>query len=251
MKQLKTLAALALTALLAATFSGCLYIRIGDGKTVTGSGNVKEQEVELKQDITGIVNDGSIDVVIDPSLDGKAVIEGDDNLIGYVELSQSGDGVLTVRYQAGFSISFAKQMRVRVPAMSTGGRVETSGSGDIVMAGGTLTGDSFDVRVSGSGDIALALEADNVSLSIGGSGTIKAAGKANRADVSVEGSGDVDASSLEAGDADVEIDGSGDVNVTVNGALTGSINGSGDLFYGGGPSSVKVHVSGSGDVHER
>jgi hypothetical protein len=270
MGKVKIAAALALTVLLMALLGGCLYINIGgDGKTVVGSGKTISQEAALSQDVTGLRNESSIDVVIDPSLSGKAVIEGDDNLIGYVELSQNGDGLLTVKFESGVNISFFGQMRVRIPAIA-GGSIVSNGSGDISLAEGTLKGSSFDVSALGSGDISLALEADAVSLSVSGSGdiTVSAAaqklkadgtgsgdlelsGTAQRLDAQISGSGGVDAFGLEAGDADVHVSGSGSAHVAVTGSLTGGVYGSGDLVYSGDPASVKVDDNGSGDVHQR
>ena len=269
MKAMKVCAALVLVAMLAAALGGCLYINIGDGKAVTGSGKIETKEVELEQALTGIRSMGSIDVVIDPSLDGKAVIEGDDNLIGYVELSQNSEGVLTVDYDDGLNIMFVRRMRVHVPAMSDG-TIETMGSGDISMASGTLAGSSFDIRTGGSGDISLSLEADTVTLTTNGSGDmnisvtaqmldtasygsgdIALSGTAQRLKASISGSGDLEAVRLETLDADVNISGSGDASVTVTGSLTGSVNGSGDLEYSGNPAGVDVSDNGSGSVHKR
>ena len=269
MRAMKVIAALALVAMLAAALGGCLYINVGNGKAVTGSGKIETKEVALEQALTGIRNMGSIDVIIDPSMEGKAVIEGDDNLLEYVKLSQNGDGVLTVDYDDGLNIMFFRQMRVYVPTLD-GGSIETMGSGDISMAGGTLTGGSFDIRTGGSGDISLALEADDVRLSISGSGdmdiAVKSAvlevesrgsgdigigGTVQLMGVSISGSGEFEAARLQAQDADVNLSGSGDAYVTVTGSLTGSVSGSGDLAYSGDPTGVNVSDNGSGSVRKR
>ncbi len=269
MKKVKLLAALALVLTVALALGGCLYVNLGDGKVVTGSGSIETKEVPLEQALTGIRGMGSVDVIFDPSLDGKAVIEGDNNLIGYVELSQNSEGVLSVDFEDGLNIVFVRQMRVYVPMLS-GGVIETMGSGDISMAGGTLTGESFDVLTGGSGDISLALEADSVSLSVDGSGDMAIAMKAQALNIESRGSGDIDlsgtaqqmrasvtgsgelaATRLDAQDAQVNVSGSGDAYVTVTGSLTGSVNGSGDLEYSGDPASVDVSDNGSGRVHRR
>ncbi len=270
MKIFKACAAVVLVALATMALAGCFYINTGEGgRLVTGSGKIGTRDVELTEALTGLVNEGSIDVVIDPALTGKAVIEGDDNLVELVELTQRGDGVVTVKYEYRTNIMTINRMLVRIPAIN-GGQIVINGSGDVSLASGTLSGDAFDVRVTGSGDMKLALEADGVSLSVNGSGDIDAAiaaqklavesrgsgdiglsGTAARLDASISGSGELEAGRLEAQDADVNLSGSGDVRVTVTGALTGSVNGSGSLVYGGSPASVDVSDNGSGDVHAR
>lgn len=269
MRIFKACAAVMLVALATIALAGCFYINTGEGgRLVTGSGKIGTRDVELTEELTGLVNEGSIDVVIDPALTGKAVIKGDDNLIEMVELMQDG-GVVTVKYEHGLNVLAINRMLVRIPAIN-GGQIVINGSGDVALASGTLSGDAFDVRITGSGDMKLALEADEVSLSVNGSGDIDAAiaaqkltvesrgsgdiglsGTSARLDASVSGSGELEAGRLEAQDADVNLSGSGDVRVTVTGALTGSVNGSGSLVYGGSPASVDVSDNGSGDVHAR
>lgn len=270
MKKVKLVAALALVLALVLALGGCLYINVGDGRVITGSGRMETKEVELEQALAGIRSMGSIDVIIDASLDGKAIIEGDDNLIDYVELSQNGEGVLTVDYKINMNVGLSlNRMRVYVPAIS-GGSIETMGSGDISMAGGTLTGDSFDVHTGGSGDISLSLEADSVKLSVNGSGDMNIAVKAQTLDAvgygsgdftlsgtaqklraSISGSGELAATRLDVQDADVNVTGSGDAYVNVSGNLTGSVSGSGDIEYSGNPANVNVSDTGSGRVRRR
>lgn len=269
MRTMKTCVALVLVTVLAAALGGCLYINVGEGNGVTGSGKIETKDVTLEQALTGIRSMSSIDVIIDPALDGKAVIEGDDNLLEYVELSQSSDGVLTVDYENGLNILFARQMRVYVPALD-GGEISTDGSGDISMNGGTLTGANFEIRTGGSGDISLALEADEVSLITDGSGDmdiavkvqtlsaqsrgsgdIAVSGTAQQLHASLTGSGEFEGASLKAQDAEVNVSGSGDAYVSVSGSLTGSVSGSGSLEYMGDPASVNVSESGSGKVSKR
>jgi DUF4097 and DUF4098 domain-containing protein YvlB len=145
-----------------------------------------------------------------------------------------------------------------------------NGSGNITQPSGTLTGDSFDILIEGSGDISLALETKKLSLEIdgsgdmdlqaaadettvrsNGSGEITISGQAQKLDVSLSGSGAFRGFDFQAQDARVVTNGSGDANVYVTGALTGSIGGSGDITYDGDPDSVSVSDNGSGDVRPR
>lgn len=269
MKTAKACAALALTALLAAASAGCLYINIGDGKTVMGSGRIETLDVPMENAPAGVDNQSSIDVVIDPSLEGKAVIEGDSSLIGYVKLEQDSAGTLYVDYEAGINIVNVNSMTVRIPAPQ-GGRIIVNGSGDMTQAGGTLTGGDFDVRVNGSGDISLNLEAsglyvdangsgdadisaqtDAAVINLDGSGTVSLSGSSQTLDLSSTGSGDFNGFDFAVRDASVSLHGSGGADVCVTGALKGDISGSGGITYAGSPASVEVDDNGSGGIHKR
>jgi len=269
MKHAKGAAALLLAALVAAMLAGCFYIGMGNGHMVVGNGELETQDISLDYAVAGLTNQTSIDVVIDMDLQGKAVLEAESNLIDFIDVSQQSDGTIAVDMKPNTSISTLKPMTLRIPAIE-GGRIEMNGSGNITQSGGTLTGESFDIRIEGSGDISLALETQSLSLEINGSGDmdlqaaadeatvrssgsgeISISGQAQKLDVSLSGSGAFRGFDFQAQDARVDISGSGDANVYVTGALTGSVNGSGDIAYDGDPDSVSVSDNGSGDVSPR
>ena len=267
-KHMKAGAALLLAALLTVMLAGCFTINL-NGEVVVGNGEMGTRDIELENVVTGVSNQTSIDVIIDPALEGKAVLDAESNLIDLVEVTQGSDGMVNVDMKSNVSITIRKSMTLRVPAM-TGGLIKIDGSGNISLASGTLTGDDFDLRIAGSGDIRLALEAKNVSLAIDGSGDIELStttdtltaqsngsgeiavrGEASQMDVSLSGSGDFNGFEFSVQDAKVNVSGSGSADVFVTGELSGSINGSGDIRYDGDPGSVSISENGSGDADPR
>lgn len=257
--------------LLSALLAGCgFYIHMGNGSAVIGNGKIETKTVSVERELTGLYNEGSIDVVIDPALDGEAVIEGESNIIDLVKLEQDASGALAVSFKDNVSISMNRGVTVRIPAVN-GGTIQLDGSGSISLEGSSaLKGDSFSVRVMGSGDIRLMTEAaevyaiingsGNVNLdvktqqliaNIEGSGDISVKGSADRVKASINGSGNIDTLDCAASAADVMVAGSGDIAVNVSSELTGSINGSGDVFYTGNPGTVSVSNNGSGDLIKR
>jgi hypothetical protein len=270
MKYLKAGAALVLAALVTAMLAGCFYIDLnGDSGVVVGNGEVETRDISLEAAVMGLYNETSIDVIIDMDLKDKAVLEGDSNLINLVDVSQRDDGAVSVKMEPFTSFSIRKPMTLRIPAIE-GGRIEINGSGDITLSDGTLTGESFGVRIAGSGDIRLDLETKTLTLEIGGSGdmnlraatdevsvrsngsgNIALSGEARKLDIALSGSGDFNGFDFPVQDAHVAINGSGDASVYVTGALTGSIGGSGNLTYDGHPASVSVSDSASGDAKPR
>ncbi len=107
--------------------------------------------------------------------------------------------------------------------------VVADGSGDIEATG--IDAGEFDLRSSGSADIALSGRADRLRLDVDGSGDADVSGlKASDARVSSGGSGNVDVS---ADRLDVTLDGSGDVRYRGKPRLTQNVDGSGDLRRAG------------------
>lgn len=113
--------------------------------------------------------------------------------------------------------------------------VNVAGSGD-VMFHKTLRVQKASLNVAGSGSLTCnELLADKLDANVAGSGDLSVkAGTVNKAEAGVAGSGDCDLycdiDTLEA-----NVAGSGDIKARVNGKLTYSIFGSGDIGYYGNP----------------
>ncbi len=142
--------------------------------------------------------------------------------------------------------------------------ISINGSGDVTTR--SIGGD-VDLGINGSGDVGLGSVAGLAHVGINGSGDVRMADVTGNADVAINGSGDVEFGNV-AG-LEVRISGSGDVAAdSINGALSVrvggsgnitvragraepvdiSINGSGDVNFGGTAVNVTVRESGSGDV---
>tara|TARA_R110002073_G_scaffold29837_4_gene93603 strand:+ start:8801 stop:9802 length:1002 start_codon:yes stop_codon:yes gene_type:complete len=140
--------------------------------------------------------------------------------------------------------------------MSSCGRFETgdiahdaeiniNGSGDITTR---AIGGNVDIGINGSGDVVLGTVAGTADVGINGSGDVQMADVGGDAEVGINGSGDVEFGTI-AGLA-VRISGSGDVEArSMNGAFSAQIGGSGDIAVRGGRAEpFEVSINGSGDV---
>lgn len=125
--------------------------------------------------------------------------------------------------------------------------VTVSGSGDIVSQN-TIETDDFRARVSGSGDIELALDARTFNTGISGSGNIELSGSARSGSLSISGSGKLLAENMKVDDFEVSISGSGRGSIMVYGELDVRISGSGSVYYSGEPTAINTKISGSGKV---
>jgi len=64
----------------------------------------------------------------------------------------------------------------------------------------------------------------------------------------IHGGGDADVKAIPVKNANVSVHGGGDLRVTATGALSGSVEGGGDVTYWGHPKSVAVATHGGGDI---
>lgn len=222
-----------------------VLLLLGITGCVTGNGDIVTKEIPIGSELKGIINSGSFDVKIDPSLKGKAVLEGESNILERVDAGQNEDGVFEVAFKPKGSIGYHKTVNVRIPVVN-GGTFKINGSGSIRLQGdGALNGD-FDVRINGSGNIDMKLEAGRINAGVSGSGNISVSGTAKDTDVEIAGSGNYNGIDCVTEKADIRIMGSGNVYTSAKDELTASILGSGNLFYRGDPPKMSVSVSGSG-----
>ncbi len=144
-----------------------------------------------------------------------------------------------VRYQSNDLIIY-----ITLPNITS---LKISGSGDIISEN-TLTTDDLELRISGSGNMDMAVNADDIEIVISGSGNVYLEGSADMLDFIVSGSGDFKGFNLLANAANILISGSGDVEVNVDDSLDVKISGSGDVRYKGTPPSINTQITGSGRV---
>ncbi len=194
-------------------------------------------------EFTGVDSHGSLDVRLINDSVCFVEIEGESNLIPYVDTDIS-NGILQIEVQGWRNLDPNYPLIIYVHAPSIN-HVELSGSGSIVSD--SLSASHMDIRLSGSGDIHLKLQASSVDAKISGSGDINLEGAAALADFRISGSGDIYAYSFPVNECIADISGSGSMYVNVSSLLDVVISGSGNVHYYGNP-AVNVHVFGSGQV---
>jgi len=217
------------------------------GKKIKGNGKIVTVE-RSTSDYDEVAVSGWFDVLLVNGNEGKISIEGEENLLEYL-ITEVKDDKLVIKPKKGYYLSPSSWksggITVTVPVENIRD-VSLSGSGDI-MGKTKLKADIFKTSMSGSGDITLDIEANDLEVSMSGSGDINLKGKAEDLEVSISGSGDVKAYELDAENVDATVSGSADIKVTVSGTLKARVSGSGDIYYKGDP-KVESKTSGSGDV---
>jgi hypothetical protein len=227
--------------LLAFTLFSC------NGRHIKGSGHVTKSSRKLGS-YNQIEVKGSMDVYLTQGPEQEAVIEGDDNLIQYIELVEEGDKLI-IRQKDHVSLSYRNEIKIRLTAPDVKS-LGLSGSGNIKLINTLDNDDAVALATSGSGDIEGAVHAPEVSASITGSGNIEVSGETRDLEVNIAGSGNFAGKSLMAENANVNIAGSGDADVHASVKLEAKVVGSGDVNYGGNP-EVSSKIMGSGGVSKR
>jgi len=216
------------------------------GEKITGNGNIISKKVTTaaydKVEVSGF-----FDVDLIPGKEGNITVDGEQNLLDFVTI-EVVQQTLKIYIQKGKNIrtSVGKGILVKVPFESLDG-VSLTGSGDVNMKG-TIKTDKFEARLTGSGNIALNVEANATTASMTGSGDLTLKGKTQNLECRMTGSGDLDAYNLASNNVDAAVSGSGNCKVNCTNNFVARVSGSGDISYKGDPKKKDTKVAGSGSI---
>jgi hypothetical protein len=195
----------------------------GDGDAIRGSGTMIT-ETRAVSGFDQISLEGFGEVIVEVGPVESLTIEAEDNVMPYLVTETDGRTLeIKTKDDTSFRDIEGPVYTITVPHLVT---VSIAGSG-IVTATGIDT-DSFEVSISGSGDVAPVGSVASLTVSIGGSGDFRG-------------------EELVATDAKVSIGGSGSVLVNATDTLDVTIGGSGDVTYLGDP-ALTLSIGGSGTV---
>ena len=231
----------ALLLLLTFSLSSCYYLGF---KRIRGNG-VMASETRNTGAFSGVHVKGGIDVVLIQGTGNELKIEGDQNLLQYIQVVQNGDMVeISTRRDVHLSPRAGLRIYATAPVFS---RLSISGSGDL-KSQNTLTSNApIEAKINGSGDMNLNIDAPAVTAGISGSGDIVISGTTRDFKSSITGSGDIKCFGLLSETASVDISGSGDAQVSASKQLSVDIKGAGDVRYKGNP-TINQSIKGSGSV---
>jgi len=209
----------------------------GNGKIVTVSRTTSNyDEVSVG---------GSFDVILIKGKESKITIEGEENIIPFIETEVNG-ATLDVKHKKRVNLRTTKRPRVTITYKNID-KVSLGGSGNI-KSEGTIKSNDFHVSLSGSGNITLIVDADEISSNIGGSGNIELSGTSKKFTCSIAGSGSIKAYELDTDILNANIAGSGRIKATVSTQIKAKVVGSGHIYYKGNPKYVDSKSVGSGSV---
>ncbi|MCA6452056.1 MAG: DUF2807 domain-containing protein [Chitinophagaceae bacterium] len=213
---------------------------------IEGNGQLRKENRSVGN-FTAISSSGSWDVMLAYGEAGTIQVEGDENLLEYIETQVEG-GKLVIRSKKSVNLRSKNKITIYVSLTRLTG-ISLSGSGDIMGEGKFSNEGTTEYKVSGSGSIRLALhKVGKAELAISGSGNIRLSGSAGSVIVRISGSGNADCGELISDNASAHISGSGNIKLYVNNTLEASVSGSGNITYRGAASDIRKRVSGSGRV---
>jgi hypothetical protein len=214
------------------------------GRRVRGNGNPgsENRSVSSFESLRAL---GGMDVILSPGAEYTARVEADENLLKYILTDRDGNA-LVIRTRNGYNLNSRTPIKVYVTAPTIEELVIT-GSGTVVSRGKLTANRRLRVRVTGSGDVKVDVNAPEVSAEANGSGNIILTGATRNFNAEINGSGEMRCFNLLSENTGVRISGSGSAEVYASKQLDVRISGSGDVAYKGSP-TINQHIAGSGSV---
>ena len=212
---------------------------------IDGTGSIVTKTISVT-DFNSINLAIAASVTITQGATQQVEVTGQDNVINGIETSVS-NGLWIIEFDECYNYT-SLAINITVPDLT---KVTTSASGTVVVNNFTGQSNSFNVSITGSGDITLN-EFDGITdltAKIPGSGDVTA-----NADISIQnlsvnisGSGKYNGFSISSDDCTAKISGSGKIETTVQNNLNVTISGSGDVYYKGSP-TITQKITGSGKI---
>jgi hypothetical protein len=223
----------------------CCACRFVLGKRVNGNGVIKTEDHQVSS-FKNVEVSGSINVYVSQG-DLKPVrVEGDENLLQYIEVSQEGDKII-VRDRPGYNLVPSNDMRIYITSPIYN-NIEVSGASDIIGQMKIVNPENLELRASGAGDIKMEVDAPKLTADISGSGSINLKGQTKDVDLGLSGAGHAHCYELLAENTKVDISGAGSAEVYASVKLDAEVSGAGSVTYKGNAETVIQHVSGVGSI---
>ena len=215
------------------------------GKRVRGDGNIKTEDRSVSS-FKNVEVSGAAKVFVSQGDQSSVKIEGDENLLQYIEVNQEGDKIV-VRERPGFNLQPTSDLKIYVTA-PVYNKIDASGACDIIGQTKIVNPEDLDLQVSGAGDIRMEVDAPRLSADVSGSGSIDLKGQTKDVRLDLTGAGKAHCYDLLAENAKVDITGAGSAEVYASVKLDADVSGAGDVRYKGNASTVNQNVSGAGSV---
>ena len=214
------------------------------GKRVRGNGKMAT-ETRTAGSFTGVKVSGAIDLYVRTDSVTAVRVDGDENLLKYVEVDLDGS-MLRIRTKNGINLKPTRSIKVYVSAPEFT-RLHASGACDIFTENKISSSSTLNVDLSGASDAKLEVNAPAVNVEVSGAGSVTLKGETR--DFSVDGSGSTDIKCYEllAENTKVDISGAGNAEVFASVKLDVGVSGAADVKYKGN-ATVSQRVSGAGSV---
>jgi hypothetical protein len=228
--------------IISCSLSACFF----SGKRVNGNGNIKTEQRNVSA-FDRVEAHGSINLYVTQGEVQPVRIEGDENLLQYIEVVQQG-GTLEIRTRDNVNIRPSKDIKVYVSAPEYKS-IEVSGASNII-GQNKVSGSDLELKVSGAGQIRMEVDVPEIRTEMSGSGELTLKGETKRFVLNTSGAGKAMCFGLLSEETVIDISGAGEAEVYASQKLEVDVSGAGSVRYKGEVKNINQEVSGAGSVQK-
>ena len=215
------------------------------GRRIRGNGNIKTEERSVSS-FKSVEASGAIKVYVSQGSASPVKIEGDENLLPYVEVAQEED-LIIIRQREGINLDPTGDIRVYLTSPEYKS-IEVSGASDIIGQNKISNTENLELHTSGVGNIKMEVDAPKISADISGVGSIDLTGQTKDLDLDLSGAGHAHCFDLMAENTKVTMSGVGSAEVYCSVRLDAEVSGAGSVRYKGSATNINQNISGVGSV---
>jgi hypothetical protein len=223
---------------LALLTTGC-----GVGTSITGSGTLVSKSYGFSG-FSHVDVSNAFQVQITQAPQHSVAVTVDDNLIDYLDVTQSGD---TLRIGLQRNVNLRKgtlNAEISMPSLT---KLNISGAVRTTIAGFRSEG-PFDAGLSGASNLRGDITNGDARFEISGASRLELQGSAADLEVSASGASEAQLREYASSNASVEVSGASNATVQTSGKLDANASGASSIRYVGQPQSVSPHTSGASSV---
>jgi hypothetical protein len=239
MKKAGMIAAVAAVTCALLILSGCP----GD---LIGSGNLETEEYPFA-DFTEVEISSAFEFEIDQSGSCSVNVTADDNVIGYVQVSQEGQ---TLKIGLG-TVPSLGPVTLRASVTMPELRALTASGASHGTVSGFSSNEDVNITLSGASRVTGDITAGNAEFDIDGASTIQLEGSATDMVASVDGASHFNLDDFTVNNADVSFSGASSGTINLDGTLDADLSGASTLWYIGEPTMGTINVADSSELSEK
>lgn len=233
--------------ILAVLISGCVGIPdLLTMESVTGSGNVFEQEYDLSG-FTAVSIGSAFAGEVEYGEEYRVVVRVDDNVLPDVRVTVT-DNTLQVGLAPRMRVNTSElHVTITMPAIEA---ITLHGASRIALDG-FANAPTFVADVAGAGELTGTIDADDIRIRQNGASRVTLAGEGMSLSVNLAGASVANLVDLTVATADVTLAGASKAEITASGTVDLVAGGASALTYGGGATLARSNLSGASTARER
>lgn len=211
-----------------------------------GNGNLVTQERNISGDFSAVKSSAGIDVYLTQGDHNRVVVETDENLQEYIEISVKNG---TLRIETNHNIRWAKARKVYVTFKEID-NIEAS-SGSTVQGNSIIKGQNLTFKATSGAEIDLEVFSQDLNLQASSGADMKISGKSSSLNAQASSGSEINAKNLAVINCIAKASSGAEIDVSVKENIEAHASSGAQVNYYGNPTIANAHKSSSGNVKKR